>query len=51
LERRPSGRIVLQASSKKERRFMRIHIDKNQFDGNAIALGLIALLIVIAIAY
>jgi hypothetical protein len=30
---------------------MRIHIDKNQFDGNAIALVVIGLLIVIALAY
>jgi len=30
---------------------MRIHIDKNQLDGNAIALALIGLLIVVALAY
>jgi hypothetical protein len=30
---------------------MRIHIDKNQFDGNAIALVVIGLLIVVALAY
>jgi hypothetical protein len=30
---------------------MRIHIDKNQLDGNAIALVLIGLLIVAAFAY
>jgi hypothetical protein len=41
----------LEASSKKECPSMRIHIDKNQLDGNAIALVLIALLIAIAIAY
>jgi hypothetical protein len=51
LERRPSRRIVLEASSKKECLSMRIHIDKNQFDGNAIALVVIGLLIVIALAY
>jgi hypothetical protein len=41
----------LEASSKKECVSMRIHIDKNQFDGNAIALVVIAFLIVIALAY
>jgi hypothetical protein len=41
----------LEASSKKECPSMRIHIHKDQFDGNAIALVVIGLLIVIALAY
>jgi hypothetical protein len=45
------GVLFWKASSKKECLSMRIHIDKNQFDGNAIALVVIGLLIVIALAY
>jgi hypothetical protein len=49
LERRQLGLIVV--ASGQESRSMRVHIDRKQLDGNAIAFVLITLVIVIAFAY
>jgi hypothetical protein len=51
LERRQLRPGVLEASSERECRSMRVHIDRKQLDGNVIAFGVISLLIVIAFAY
>jgi hypothetical protein len=50
LERRPQRIIVLEASAERSAP-MRLHIDRNRFDGNLIALAAITLLIAIVTVY